>query len=72
MPKVSVYVPDRMYDELRRRELPISQLAQQAFADALAGDVNAAWIAAARARPSHDSPTSSEDLMADVDDEFGA
>ncbi len=70
MPKVSVYVPDRMYDELRRRELPISQLAQQAFADALAGDVNAAWIAAARARPIHDSPMSIEDLMADVDDEF--
>ena len=72
MPKVSVYVPDKLYDELRRRQLPISQLAQQAFADALAGDVNAAWIAAARARPVHGSPTSTEDLMADVDDDFGA
>lgn len=72
MPKISVYVPDAMYDELRRRELPISQLAQRAFAHALADDANAAWIAAARARPVHGSPISSEELMADVDDEFGA
>lgn len=72
MPKVSIYVSDKMYDELRRRELPISQLAQQAFADALASDVNAAWIAAARTRPIRTTSVSSESLMADVDDEFGA
>lgn len=60
-----------MYDQLRARELPISKLAQNAFADALARDENAAWIAAARARPLRATAISSEALMAEVDEEFG-
>lgn len=70
MPKISVYVPDAMYDELRRRGLPISQLAQSAFSAALANDANATWIARARERPARASTVSTEDLMQAVDDEF--
>ncbi len=72
MPKISIYVPDAMYDEIRRRELPLSQLAQHAFAAALASDANAAWIAGARRRPVRSTAVSTEDLMAAVDTEFGA
>lgn len=72
MPKVNIYVPDAMYEELRRRELPISRLAQQAFSAALADDVNTAWIARARERPVGSERISTEELMESVDDEFGA
>lgn len=72
MPKVSIYLPDSMYDELRRRELPISQLAQRAFAAALNDDANATWIARARKRPTRPTSVSTEDLMDAVDDKFGA
>lgn len=72
MPKITIYVPDAMYDQLRARGLPISQVAQRAFSEALDGDANAAWVAAARARPLHETTISSEALMAEVDEEFGA
>lgn len=72
MPKVSIYIPDAMYDEIKRRELPISQVAQQAFASALAADVNASWVAEARRRPTRIGGLSTEALMSAVDEEFGA
>lgn len=72
MPKVNIYVPDAMYDELRRRKLPISQLAQRAFAAALDDDANAEWIARARRRPMRPSRLTTEELMDAVDEEFGA
>lgn len=72
MPKVNIYVPDAMYDELRRRELPISKLAQRAFAAALQDDANAEWIARARRRPVRSSSISTEDLMDAVDAEFAS
>lgn len=75
MPKVSIYIPDAMYDEMRRRKLPLSQLAQRAFAEALSANENSSWIAAARRRPARSaaaSTISTEALMADVDEEFGA
>jgi post-segregation antitoxin (ccd killing protein) len=72
MPKLSIYVPDSMYDELRRRQLPISQLAQRAFAAALNDDANATWIAQARKRRARPASVSTEDLMDAVEDEFGA
>lgn len=70
MPKVNIYVPDAMYDELRRRELPISQLAQRAFADAIEQGANAEWIARARRRPVRVGSIRTEDLMDEVDSEF--
>ncbi len=69
---MTIYVPDAVYDQLRARRLPLSQLAQRAFTEALARDSNAAWIAAARARPLRETGISSEALMAQVDEEFGA
>lgn len=72
MPKVNIYVPDAMYDELRRRDLPISRLAQRAFAAALDEHANAAWIARARRRPLRAASLSSEALMETVDEEFGS
>ncbi|MBN9611464.1 MAG: hypothetical protein BGO26_17485 [Actinobacteria bacterium 69-20] len=75
MPKVSIYIPDAMYDEMRRRELPLSQLAQRAFAEALSADENSSWIAAARRRPVRSDAVGAigtEELMSDVDEEFGA
>lgn len=70
MPKISIYLPDAMYAELRRRELPVSQLAQQAFAAALANDANQRWISRARSRPARPTAISTEDLMRTVDEEF--
>ncbi|HET8929618.1 MAG TPA: hypothetical protein VFN21_03065 [Acidimicrobiales bacterium] len=72
MPKISVYVPDDLYAEMKRHDLPVSQVAQRAFADALATDRNAAWIAAARRRPARVTTIDSESLAAAVDEDFGA
>lgn len=72
MPKVNIYVPDAMYDELRKRKLPMSRLAQHAFSAALDEQENAAWIARARRRPIRPSGTSTDELMKAVDSEFGA
>ena len=69
---MSIYVPDATYDELRRRELPISRLAQQAFKAALRDDANREWIARARERPTISSSLTTEELMAAVDEDFGS
>ncbi|GAA1505105.1 type II toxin-antitoxin system CcdA family antitoxin [Nocardioides humi] len=73
MPKVNIYVPDALYDEIRRTDLPISSIAQQAFRDALSARANADWIAAARTRPTRTTRRiDTAALMDDVRDEFGA
>ncbi|MDA8068184.1 MAG: hypothetical protein M0T77_06190 [Actinomycetota bacterium] len=72
IPKVTIYVPDAIYDELRARRLPLSQLAQRAFTEAIEQGANADWIAAARSRPIRPTAITSEALMAQVDEEFGA
>lgn len=72
MPKVSVYLPDDLYDEVRRRGLPLSALTQQALRRELAGDTQRAWIARMRAHVTTEAPaTTTEDLMEAVADEFG-
>lgn len=73
MPNVSIEVPDEMYAELRRRELPLEQLAQRAFAAALADvdvDANRDWIARARQRSTKRIWITTEDLMQGVDKDF--
>lgn len=73
MPKVNIYVPDALYDELRRNDLPISSIAQQAFREALAARANADWVAAARTRPPRTmQPVDTAALMDEVRGEFGA
>jgi hypothetical protein len=51
MPKVSVYLPDDLYEAARKHDLPISALAQGAIRDALAKNRNAEWIERMRKRP---------------------
>lgn len=72
MPKVNVYVPDEMYAELRRRDLPISQIAQRAFSTELAKASNSEWIARARKRPLRRTAITTEDLMSAARDDFGS
>ena len=74
MPKVSVYLPDDLHSEVRRRSLPLSQLAQDAIRAAIDAEDNAAWVARMRRRVAEAEPspatTSTEDLMEAVADEF--
>lgn len=73
MPKISIYVPDDLYAELRRQNLPISTLAQDAFRDALDSRHNREWIARARQRPARSSSAvGTAEIIAAVRDEFGA
>lgn len=73
MPKVSVYLPDDLYQAARAEDLPISTLAQDAIRGALRRRANAAWIERMRNRPplvTRGFDTSV--LMDEVRDEFGA
>lgn len=73
MPKISVYVPDALYDEVRRRRIPLSTVAQRAFEEALRTERNQEWIANARERMPRVAHTfDSAALIHDVRDEFGA
>jgi post-segregation antitoxin (ccd killing protein) len=72
MPKVSIYLPDALYDEIKRRELPMSRVAQRAFVAALRENQNSAWVAAARRRPLRESKLCTESLMSEVDEDFGS
>lgn len=76
MPKVSVYLPDDLHDEVRRRGLSLSGLTQAAVREAIAKDELSAWLETMRDRL-RDGPRSPgeppiEDVMAEVADEFGA
>jgi len=73
MPKVSIYVPDPLYDEIRRGNIPLSAVAQRAFEDAIRAQRNKDWISAARARARRTArPIDTAALLDDVRDEFGA
>lgn len=73
MPKISIYVPDELYAEMRRQNLPISTLAQDAFRHALDSQHNREWIARARQRPARSTVAAdTAEIIADVRDEFGA
>ena len=72
MPKVSVYLPDDLYQAARDEGLPISTLTQDAIRGALATKANAAWIEEMRHRaPIVSRPVDTSALMAEVRDEFG-
>lgn len=51
MPKVTVYLPDELYDQARARGLPLSALVQQAVRDALAVAGTRDWVEGVRSRP---------------------
>jgi post-segregation antitoxin (ccd killing protein) len=71
MPKVSVYIPDALYDEVRRHEIAISAVAQQALELEVRRQANVEWIGKVRSRPSRvevDIDTAA--LLDEVRDEF--
>lgn len=73
MPKVSVYLPDDLYREVRERDLPLSKLAQKAVEDAIRRTVDDEWIERMRHVPRRTtSDIEIADVMAAVRDEFGA
>jgi len=72
MPKVSVYLPDDLAAEVRRRGLPLSALAQAAVHDAIHAQDRAAWVTRMRTRPRTDTPDLDlSTVMAAVRDELG-
>lgn len=72
MPKVSVYLPDSLYRQVRERGLPLSALAQEAVEQALRKTGVDDWIA--RVRPLSRQTRNAVDtsaLMDAVRDDFG-
>lgn len=51
MPKVSIYLPDDLYQDARALRLPLSTVAQRAIEDALAAAHTRDWVGKVRARP---------------------
>lgn len=73
MPKVSVYLPDELYDEVRRRGLPLSAVTQEAIERRIAADDRSQWIARMRAKvagPPRDIDI--ERVMDEVREDFSA
>jgi post-segregation antitoxin (ccd killing protein) len=72
MPKVSIYLPDDLYQDARAHELPLSALAQQAIENALTATRTTAWVDRVRSRPPrHHGDVDSAALVDAVRDEFG-
>lgn len=73
MPKVSIYLPDDLYAEVREQGIPMSSVAQRALEDALRAGKNAAWIARAAQRPLRTARViDTAALLDEVREEFGA
>lgn len=71
MPKVSVYLPDELAAEVRRRELSLSSLTQHAVQEASCTEDTAAWVGRMRARrPMVKGDVDVAAVMAAVRDEF--
>lgn len=72
MPKVSIYLPDDLYQDARAHELPLSALAQQAIENALSATRTTEWVTRVRNRsPRHRRPVDSAALVDEVRGEFG-
>lgn len=73
MPKVSVYLPDDLYQRARAAGLKLSAVTQEAVRAELAQAPNAAWVEAVRRRPPRVTrQIDTSTLVAEVRDEFGA
>ena len=73
VPKVSVYLPDPLYQRARDRGLKLSALTQAALEQELSRDPNVAWIREVRERaPRLDKTIDTSRLLDDVHDEFGS
>jgi post-segregation antitoxin (ccd killing protein) len=73
MPKISVYVPDDLYQRARASGLAVSALTQEAIVEALRKQHNERWVAGVRRRPSRvEGAIDTSSLMAEVREEFGS
>ena len=73
MPKVSIYLPDDLYQEARAQALPLSAVAQRAIESALAAAHTSDWVARVRARPPRRAARiDTSAVLSSVRDEFGA
>lgn len=73
MPKVSIYLPDDLYQRARARQLPLSTLTQQAIERALADSHRTDWVARVRNRERRFAGRiESAAVLAEARDEFGA
>jgi hypothetical protein len=76
MPKVSVYLPDELYDEVRSRNLPLSAITQRAVEQAVRVESVNEWVATERSRPRRVrhpvGDARMEEIWDEVDEEFGA
>lgn len=72
MPKVSIYLPDALYADVRAKDIAISAVAQSALEAAVRRKQNAEWVSAARSRPLRaGAPIDTGALLDDVREAFG-
>jgi len=72
MPKVSVYLPDLLYDAVRKHEIAVSAVTQQALEAAVRQQANVAWVEQVRARRTRVSTTIDTSALVDeVRNTFG-
>lgn len=73
MPKISVYLPQDLYEQAKASSLPISSIAQEAIESALRRDDVNHWVERMRKQPPSTVPEfDMSDLMDEVRGEFGA
>ena len=72
MPKVSVYLPDELYERVRSQGLSMSAVTQSALEQQLTSVVNDSWIdRMATTAPRLCRPVHTAELLDAVRDEFG-
>ncbi|MGL5819810.1 MAG: hypothetical protein ACRCYR_19780 [Phycicoccus sp.] len=73
MPKVSVYLPDDLYDAVQEHQLPLSAVTQDAVRAALRTADNRAWVGRMRSRPRRRAkPFDTAEVMDEARAELGA
>lgn len=72
MPKVSVYLPDSLYDAVRKHEIAISAVAQEALEAEVRRHANHDWVEHVRTRrPRVHAAIDTSGLIDEVREEFG-
>jgi post-segregation antitoxin (ccd killing protein) len=72
MPKVSIYLPDPLYDAVRKHDIAVSAVTQQALEAEVRRQANAEWVQRVKARePRVDRRIDTSALLDDVREEFG-
>jgi post-segregation antitoxin (ccd killing protein) len=73
MPKVSIYLPDALYDAVRKHKIPVSTVTQHALEDAVRHRANAEWTARVRSRAARvHRKIDTSALLDEIRSEFGA